>query len=131
MILATAAAICLAKNIYFEARDQDLDGQRLVAEVTISRLEADGFPKTVCGVVWQKGQFSWTEDGKSDTPKDEKAWLLAQEIAADVLMNGCDLCTGATHFATVGTDPYWAADMDEVWRWGDHVFYAKWDGCDE
>lgn len=131
MILTTAAAICLAQNIYFEARGQDLDGQRMVAEVTMSRVETEGFPKTVCGVVWQKGQFSWTEDGKSDTPKDEKAWLLAQEIAADVLVNGCDLCTGATYFATVDAKPYWADDMDEVWRWGDHIFYTKWDGCDE
>ena len=130
MILTTAAAICLAQNIYFEARNQDIEGQRLVAEVTMMRVATLGFPSTVCGVVWENGAFSWTQDGKSDHPKEEEAWLLAQQIAADVLINGCDLCINATHYATISADPYWADDFDVVGIWGDHIFYGEME-CDE
>ena len=31
-MITLAAASCLALNVYFEARDQDTDGQRLVAQ---------------------------------------------------------------------------------------------------
>ena len=31
--------------------------------------------------MWQRKQFSWTHDGKSDNPKHKKAWEKAQRIA--------------------------------------------------
>jgi spore germination cell wall hydrolase CwlJ-like protein len=130
MILTSAAAICLAQNIYFEARNQDIEGQRLVAEVTMTRVGDTRYPNTVCEVVWEEGQFSWTQDGKSDRPKDMVAWKLAQEIAADVLINGCDLCIGATHYATIDADPHWADGFDVVGIWGNHIFYGEME-CDE
>jgi len=60
MILTAAAATCLALNVYFEARNQDTDGQILVAEVTMNRVADDRFPDEVCAVVWQNKAFSWT-----------------------------------------------------------------------
>lgn len=125
MIITTAAATCLAMNVYFEGRGESYDGQKLIAEVVMERVERDGFPKTVCGVVWEKGQFSWTEDGKSDRPKDTVAWLEAQIIANETLLYGCDFCTGATHYATRDADPYWVTDMQMVGMYGNHVFYDE------
>ena len=130
MILTTAAAYCLALNVYFEARDQDKDGQRMIAEVTMERVHRTGFPKTVCGVVWDKGAFSWTDDGKPDKPTDTKAWLQAQMIANEVLLNGCELCTGATYYHNIAVDPYWDKGYNYIGKWGNHLFYAK-KGCDE
>ena len=124
-MITIAAATCLALNVYFEARDQDIDGQRMVAEVSMERVHETGFPKSICGVVWQPGAFSWTNDGKSDTPRDDAAWLEAQIIADEVLLYGCQLCTGATYYHTSDTYPYWAKDMAFVGVWGDHVFYAR------
>jgi len=123
-MITIAAATCLALNVYFEARDQDLDGQRMVAEVTMERVHRSGFPKSVCAVVYEHGAFSWTEDGKSDRPKDVYAWLQAQAIANEVLLYGCTLCTGALYYHTSSTYPDWAKDMDFMGVWGDHVFYA-------
>lgn len=76
---------CLAKNIYFEARGETLDGKIAVANVTMNRVASSNYPNTLCGVVYQakyskwwqehKGrlvpirnqcQFSWYCDGKSD-----------------------------------------------------------------
>ena len=72
---------CLAQNIYFEARGERQAGQLAVGLVTMNRVNSKRFPNTVCKVVWQKRQFSWTHDGKSDRPTDMKAWKLAQKIA--------------------------------------------------
>ena len=123
MIITAAAATCLALNIYFEGRSESIDGQRLIAEVTMERVYTDGFPKTVCGVVWEDGAFSWTHDGKSDKPKDIDAWLTAQIIANETLLYGCELCSGATYFHTRDVHPYWADDMQMVGMYGNHVFY--------
>ena len=128
MIITAAAATCLALNIYFEGRSESYDGQKLIAEVTMERVYTDGFPKTVCGVVWEDGAFSWTHDGKSDRPRDIDAWLTAQIIANETLLYGCELCSGATYFHTRDVHPYWADDMQMVGMYGNHVFYK---GCDE
>jgi N-acetylmuramoyl-L-alanine amidase len=100
MVVTIAAATCLALNVYFEARNQPTDGQYLIAEVTMNRVNDDRYPDNVCDVVWQGKQFSWTHDGKPDTPKNTDAWLKAQIIAYSVILYGCEICTEATHYHT-------------------------------
>lgn len=124
MIISTAAATCLALNIYFEGRGEDYDGQKMIAEVTIARVFDGRFPDTVCGVVWQKGAFSWTDDGKSDHPKDDVAWLKAQITANETLLYGCEFCNGAIYYHGKNSKPYWSKDMDLVGSWGNHIFYS-------
>jgi spore germination cell wall hydrolase CwlJ-like protein len=97
----------------------------MVAEVTMERVHRTGFPKTICGVVYQPGAFSWTHDGRSDRPADINAWLEAQAVADEVLLYGCTLCTGATHYHTIDSHPDWIKDMDFIGVWGNHVFYAR------
>ena len=130
MIITTAAAYCLALNVYFEARGEEPDAMYMIAEVVMERAYTAGYPKDICAIVWQHGQFSWTEDGKSDKPKDDIAWLQAQIVANEVLLYGSEFNTGATHYATRDSHPYWAADMDVVGMYGNHIFYRK-KGCDE
>ena len=58
---------CLGDAIFRESRSEPLVGKVLVGEVVMNRLKHKSFPKTVCGVVHQKGhkhgrlicQFSW------------------------------------------------------------------------
>src|SRR5210317_144981 len=59
---------CLQQNIYFEARNQSINGQIAVAWVTLHRVDDPRYPNTICEVVWQRKQFSWTHDGKSGKP---------------------------------------------------------------
>ncbi len=125
MILTTAAATCLALNVYWEARNQDIDGQILVAEVTMNRVYDKKFPDEICDVVWQDKAFSWTHDGKSDEPKNIKAYLKAQIIANKVILNGCDICTDATHYHTTNSHPYWANKLKLIGQWGGHKFYIN------
>jgi len=54
---------CLADNIYFEARNESVKGQVAVASVTKNRVKSKHYPNTICKVVWEHRQFSWTLDG--------------------------------------------------------------------
>ena len=128
---------CLTQNIFFEARGERTAGQLAVAMVTMNRVQSKRFPSTVCGVVWQKRQFSWTHDGKSDNPannpSDNKSWKQAKQIAEfiyykyDTLKarsNGAlDLTRGALHYyAPKMADPIWAKSKEVSRQIGGHVF---------
>jgi spore germination cell wall hydrolase CwlJ-like protein len=117
---------CLAKNIYFEARNQSFLGQRAVAWVTLNRVKDEQYPKSVCEVVWQDGQFSWTEDGKSDKPNDETSWMLAQFVAEIAMYSYGqipDPTNGATMYHADYVDPYWSSKFVETVEIEDHIFY--------
>jgi spore germination cell wall hydrolase CwlJ-like protein len=115
--------MCLALNIYFEARDQPIDGQLMVAEVTLNRVASPDFPDNICDVVWS-GAFSWTHDGKSDTPKDKKAFALAVNLAKQAINNPDTLLgTNATYFHNTSARPYWSKVFTQVGKVGDHIFY--------
>jgi spore germination cell wall hydrolase CwlJ-like protein len=64
--------VCLAENIYFEARAESLEGKAAVANVTRNRVESKDYPNTYCGVV-QEGPVreSWkTRKDKSLADED-------------------------------------------------------------
>src|SRR6476661_502939 len=51
---------CLATGIYFEAKSEPLAGQLAVGKVIANRADSGGrFPGTYCGVLFQRGQFSF------------------------------------------------------------------------
>ena len=79
------AIMCLAMNVYWEARNQSIAGQVAVAQVTMNRVASPDYPNDVCGVVHQHKQFSWQWDGKSDVPKEDASWNKAQMVAMGVL----------------------------------------------
>ena len=124
-------AVCLAKNIYFEAGNQPLAGKVAVAQVVLNRMEHASYPKDVCGVVYQakwrenwKGQqvpirhqcqFSWFCDGKSDEPLDTDTFYESYIVASDVLMGKYpDITEGATHYHSIMVEPYWAETLNET-----------------
>ena len=92
-------AMCMALNIYYESRSDNVAGQYAVADVVLNRVHDDRYPNSVCEVVKQavthKGtnkpvinrcSFSWFCDGKNDTPdlkSDE--WYNAKRYARMVL----------------------------------------------
>lgn len=131
MILETAV-LCLALNIYHEARGEMIPGQYAVANVTMNRA---GDKSRVCEVVTAKHQFSWTRKAlvkQGDRymlklkfyPTDERAWGLAQHIAKYVIKHKpTDFTAGATHYHAIYVSPKWRADMQRTKRMGKHVFY--------
>lgn len=128
---------CLAQNIYFEARGSTLADRAAVADVTLNRVQANGFPSTICGVVKQarhdkqgnlvknQCQFSWYCDGKKKFIKDAAAWDDAKELAWNIIHNKTyrGITEGATHYHTAKIKPYWRKAFTEVAQIGAHIYY--------
>jgi len=120
--------LCLATAIFFEARDQSVDGQMAVAEVIMNRVADPQWPDTICGVVNQTRQFSFTHDGLSDNPTkyiEPNAWKLAQLIADDALAGLNLIGLTSTHYHTTAVHPYWVHSLELDGKIGDHLFYSK------
>ena len=120
--------MCLAMNVFWEARDQSLAGQVAVAQVTMNRVADPRYPDDVCGVVHQKKQFSWYWDGKSDVPQESAAWDRAQMVATGVLAGSGHIeLQGVTHYHAVYVSPFWAKHprLTPVAYIEDHIFYVE------
>jgi len=119
--------LCLALNVYHEARNQPWEGQLAVAHVTLNRLDLKRF-RTVCDVVFRDGYFSWTKDSQkvSQWPADKGAWEMAQRAARSALVDpAADPVKGSTYFHAASIAPDWAPHMVRVAQIGDHVFYRN------
>lgn len=79
---------CLAGAIYFESRGEPLAGQLGVAEVILNRAASGRFASGVCGVVTQRGQFSFVKGGRipeiGDNPNYRTAVAVAKVAMAEV-----------------------------------------------
>ena len=122
---------CLAKNIYFEGRDQPWVGQVAIAQVTLNRVNSTLFPNNICDVVKQEKrnicQFSWYCDGKSDQPKDLKGYKKATDVAIQVHSRTIpDVTEGSLWYhATYIRKPFWAYSFQETVRINEHIFYKR------
>jgi hypothetical protein len=125
--------MCLARNVYFEARGEPAAGQYAVAEVTMNRLASGRYPDTVCGVVYQQnwdplrkryvGAFSWTEFSEVATPTGEeweRAWKVAEAV---YYRREAPVLEGALFYHATYIHPSWAKGKKPVARIGSHVFY--------
>ena len=116
---------CLADNIYFEALTESDAGQIAVANVTMNRVKSKHFPNTVCDVVWEYKQFSWTHDGKSDVPGSKSAYKEVYEIAKAVYDgNIVDITEGSTFYHADYVNPSWNKVMTRVAKIDTHIFYT-------
>lgn len=115
---------CLAQNIYHEARSEPIGGQIAVAQVTINRVKASNFTKSICRVVFEPYQFSWTAN-KHLKVKDKKAWEASLIIAKAVITNSIKLPNfRATHYHNNTVNPRWNRNMQILAVIGRHIFYA-------
>lgn len=92
--MLSAAAMCLAMNLWFEARGEGIDGMFAVAEVTQRRVEHPAWPDTYCEVVYQDWQFSWTMEPATPptlmalTESQQERWALIKGIGSLVDTGG-------------------------------------------
>ncbi len=135
-VLDEREVMCMALNLYHEARGESKVGRRAVMHVVKNRAEADGFGgDTICDVVMAgkkdsrgrilkgKCQFSWTCDFASDVPKDLEKFEQLEKEARNFLMNERidDITEGATYYHSVAVKPSW--DFDKTTRIDQHIFY--------
>lgn len=126
-----AEVLCLATALFFEARSEPLEGQIAVGEVIMNRVESDKWPDTICEVVNQHKQFSYTHDGKSDNPDvydkhaDKESWEALKVLAQDIYDNKWDTGLTADHYHAKYVKPAWASRFDKVLVVGTHIFYKS------
>lgn len=125
-----SAMMCLAAALFFEARDQPLDGMMAVGDVVMNRVESDRWPDDVCQVVYQPKQFSFTHDGLSDDYRkygtaaaDREARFVAEILAKEILA-GNRLGLTSTHYHANYVSPYWHTAYHHDGTIGDHLFYT-------
>ena len=114
---------CLAAGIYFESKSEPLKGQLAVGEVIANRAESGRFADTYCGVLFQRGQFSFVR-GKSwpHINKDGRQWRNAVAIAKIVDQDLKDSAApDALFFHAKRVHPGWR--LKRVAAIGNHVFY--------
>ena len=120
----STALLCLALNVYWEARNQSIAGQVAVAQVTMNRVESPRYPDDVCEVVYQRHQFSWYWDGKPDKPLEPLAWERAIDVAGAVMAGSVHKeLEGVTHYHATYVKPHWSNAYAMVTQIDDHVFY--------
>jgi len=123
--------LCIALNIYFEARSEDLQGKVAVGSVVMNRIAHERFPDSACDVVYQGGdkvrhrcQFSWFCDGLSDNPYEKDEWKQAYTLAIWIYGIGLpDITEGALWYHSNDVSPAWATtDYIQI---GSHKFYKE------
>lgn len=117
------ATRCLAGAIYFESKGEPLSGQLAVAQVIINRAKSGRFPPDVCGVVTQRGQFSFVRGGRIPSIDEARAaYRTAVSVARVALADAWDgVAEKAMYFNTPGRLP--GARLQRIAMIGNHVFY--------
>lgn len=85
----------------------------------VNRARDSRFPKTICGVVYQPGQFTGIRQLRV---KDREAYLRAQDIAYEVLNMQGNHNFKALYFHTKHISPGWK--KRPIAKIGNHIFYS-------
>ena len=115
---------CLAVGIYFESKSEPLAGQLAVGEVIANRAHSGGrFPSSYCGVLFQRGQFSFVRGGHwPKVNRSGRQWQNAVAIAKIVDQDLKDSAAeNALFFHAKRVSPGWR--LKRVASIGNHVFY--------
>lgn len=103
--------LCLALNVYHEARGSTRQDMAGVAWVTKNRARYSG--KTYCQTIWEPGQYSWTtRSANSLVPREMAAWHRVVGISHQVMQGEIrDPTNGANTFynSRLGI-PRWTAN---------------------
>jgi len=128
------AEACLTQAIYYEAAIEPLEGMQAVAQTVLNRLRHPGYPKSICGVVYEGSQrvsgcqFSFTCDGSLARIPDPVLWERARSVAQRALGGFVLAAVGtATHYHADYVAPYWAPTLYKITKIGRHIFY-RWTG---
>ena len=129
---------CITEAIYYEARNQPLNGQLAVAIVIKNRIKSPRWPDNACKVVhegyyWRgfplhdQCQFSYWCDGLPEEMEDEEAWLTAQGIAYIALTRNVTIkgMENITHYHNLDVNPAWAKKLRYCGTIADHKFYCS------
>lgn len=128
---------CLALNIYYEAAVEPLNGWKAVSSVTINRAIKKN--KSICAIVTEHKQFSWTLESKKRkklTSKKEFNKLFKIKLFAEVytfanyslfyyINNGKTFYPTLYYFHDHKISPSWKKDYVRKLHVGTHIYYTE------
>lgn len=114
--LDTKELKCLVDNIYHEARSEPFEGQVAVARVVLNRVGV--WASTVCEVVYQRHQFSWTSN-RFKPIRDQAAYQIAWQAA----WMSRTYPLHATYYHSIKIKPKWARAFIPIKQINNHIFY--------
>lgn len=114
---------CLAGAVYFESKGESLNGQLAVARVVMARAKSGRFPTSLCGVVYQKSQFSFVRRGTMPPiATGSQHWRNAVAISKIALSNSWKSpVEGALFFHARYVSPGWR--LTRLGSIDNHIFY--------
>ena len=129
---------CLARNVYYEARGESLEGQKAVALVTLNRVENSMFPDTICGVENErktvkgrtKCQFSWRCESHTNPKKAVRQSHESYQAALSAILEYETLTTtlvtkDTLFFHAKHVRPFWRKVKQRLTRIDNHIFYDQ------
>ena len=113
---------CLSRAAYHEAKGESDKGMLAVIHTTLNRVKDNRFPKTVCGVVYQKSQYSWTK--YNPKVKEQEQYARAERLAKEVVEGKHkDNTQGALYFVHVKINRNWLEKLTYTCTIGNHKFF--------
>jgi spore germination cell wall hydrolase CwlJ-like protein len=114
---------CLAGAVYFESKGESLAGQLAVARVVMARAKSGRFPGSLCGVVYQKSQFSFVRGASMpNIDKGSQNWRNAVAVTKIALDNAWKSpVEGALFFHARRVSPGWR--LTRLGTVDNHIFY--------
>ena len=120
--LSNSQIECLSKAAYHEAKGESDKGMLAVIHTTLNRVKDNRFPKTVCGVVYQKSQYSWTK--YNPKVKEQEQYARAERLAKEVIDGKHkDNTYGALYFVHVKINRNWLEKLTYTCTIGNHKFF--------
>lgn len=120
---------CLAKNIFYEAGVEDVNGKFAVAQVTLNRLKTGKWGKNLCKVVYAPAQFSWTKDARLRKLRPSGIlWEESRQVAHTVLKANIrvpSLDKAQFYHTNYIKAPRWAKSLKPIEQVGQHIFYPS------
>ena len=106
--MLSEALLCIALNVWHEARGEPFEGQVAVAEVTRRRVEDPRWPDTACDVVYQPWQFSWTMFDMPEPSPSSPSWRKAVQAARESRTSSVTSCSDH-YYNPDEANPAWAS----------------------
>ena len=111
---------CMVATLYHEARGEGVMGMEAVASVIMNRAKQSR--KSVCSIVYERKQFSWTHVTKDKHIKGNIMDILSitHKALSGMLV---DVTDGATFYHATYVKPFWAKHKVLTVQINNHIFY--------
>lgn len=113
---------CLEAVVYNETRGNRGQGALLVGATVINRTNSKHYPNTICGVAYQRAQFTNIQKVKPHHINEQTKSVVREIIQK--YYNGT-LNSVVMYFHNTSVIPKWSHRKKRVARVGAHIFYAR------